>query len=86
MSYRTTVSVLETLSSSSHSFKFFFFFFFLQALNAIHLVWAFSFSSLKGTESFTLGMDRYIYVNLYVFHYHDFSYINFNFFFVCSLE
>ena len=36
---------------------------FLQALNAINLVWAFSFSSLKATEPFTLEMDRYIHVN-----------------------
>ncbi|KAF8816132.1 putative cytochrome P450 monooxygenase [Phlegmacium glaucopus] len=29
------------------------------ALNAINLVWAFDFSPLKATETFTLGMDRY---------------------------
>ncbi|KAF8813990.1 putative cytochrome P450 monooxygenase [Phlegmacium glaucopus] len=28
-------------------------------LNAINLVWAFNFSPLKATETFTLGMDRY---------------------------
>ena len=40
--------------------------FFLQALNAINLVWAFNFSSLKKMELFILGMDLYIHVNVSV--------------------